>query len=825
MFYMSYLNKSCFFLLIFFFFNSAFSQKIIVIDSESGKSISNVTVFGKKSMKSMISDKNGNLELDIFSSNDTLVFGHLSYDNLITQKKSIKGSVVSLNPAAQALKEVILSVARSRESKEKISKKVSVLNSVDVELNVPQTSADLLTYASGVRVQKSQGGGGSPAIRGFEANRILLVVDGVRMNNAIYRSGHLQNSLTISPYSLERTEIIYGPSSVGYGSDALGGVIHYFTKTPKFNNQKKWSINGLSSYNTRLKNKVQNFDIEHNSKLWASYTNFSFSNFGDIVMGSNRNHGFESWGLDYHYLDQEKFNESIILNTDPKTQKGTSYDQFDFLQKFNFKLSEFSNLVLNFQKSKSSNINRYDKLNELKEGVYKYAEWYYGPQDRTLASVQIKSSRKNKLSDSRKILFAYQKIKESRHARRFNQLLKSNQLEKLDVFSLNIDLQKVLSNNSSLAYGFELVNNSVYSNAYLQSFNVLSDLSLNETNRVFETPTRYPSQRGSYNTSAMYYEIRKDLSQNSNINIGMRYTNTHLEAKWDDNEIIKAKLNDVTTTNSSLTTSIGLVYRTNDQWKINANFSGGFRSPNIDDIGKIREQKGILSVPNSSLKPEYAYNSEIGISNFSEKTRSGFSLNVYYTHISKHIMRDFFEVLDDTSTTDSKTILFYNEEVTTMANVNKGNGYIYGSTLDIKKSLNKSVILNGNITYTYGKNTELDQFIPSISPLFGRLSLNFKYDKSESEISYKFSGSKSPDKYSLGGEDGLEETPIAYDLKYGFHGMPSWGVFKISSSYIFSKKLKTILILDNLFDIHYREFASGISAPGRNLNIVLSYRF
>ena len=408
---MSCLNKTCFFLLIFFFFNSAFSQKIIVIDSESGKSISNVTVFGKKSMKSMISDKNGNLELDIFSSNDTLVFGHLSYDNLITQKKSIKGSVVSLNPAAQALKEVILSVARSRESKEKISKKVSVLNSVDVELNVPQTSADLLTYASGVRVQKSQGGGGSPAIRGFEANRILLVVDGVRMNNAIYRSGHLQNSLTISPYSLERTEIIYGPSSVGYGSDALGGVIHYFTKTPKFNNQKKWSINGLSSYNTRLKNKVQNFDIEHNSKLWASYTNFSFSNFGDIVMGSNRNHGFESWGLDYHYLDQEKFNESIILNTDPKTQKGTSYDQFDFLQKFNFKLSEFSNLVLNFQKSKSSNINRYDKLNELKEGVYKYAEWYYGPQDRTLASVQIKSSRKNKLSDSRKILFAYQKLR------------------------------------------------------------------------------------------------------------------------------------------------------------------------------------------------------------------------------------------------------------------------------------------------------------------------------------------------------------------------------------------------------------------------------
>ena len=822
---MSYFNKLSLLLFFLIFTNFCFSQKVFIIDADNGNKIVNATVFSKQNLKSVISNINGEVDLSSFSSNDSLVFGHISYKNLITQKKSIKGSIVSLQPAAHALNEVVLSVARSKESKEKISKKVSVLSSDELMLNNPQTSADLLTYTSGIRVQKSQGGGGSPSIRGFEANRILLVIDGVRMNNAIYRSGHLQNSITISPYSLERTEIIYGPSSVGYGSDALGGVIHYFTKTPRLNNTEKWIINGLSSYNTRLKNSVQNFDIEHSSKRWASYTNFSFSKFGDIIMGSNRNHGFESWGLDNHSLNPERFNESSISNNDPKVQKHTGYEQFDFLHKFNFKLTEFSNMVLNFQKSQSSKINRYDKLNEMNEEAYKFAEWYYGPQDRTLASVKIKSSRKNKLSDSRKILFAYQKIKESRHARKFNQLLRTNQLEKLDIFSLNIDLQKILSNNSSIAYGFEFAANNVYSDAYQQKFIVLSDMILSETNKIFETPTRYPSAKGSYNTSAIYYEIRKDISQNSNINIGMRYTNTHLEAKWDDNEIIKAKLNDVTTTNSSLTTSIGFVYRPKNKWKLNANFSSGFRSPNIDDIGKIREQKGILSVPNSSLKPEYAYNSEIGISNFSDKTKSGFSLNVYYTHISKHIMRDFFEVIDDETTSDSKTILFDNEEVITMANVNRGNGYIYGSTLDFRKTFTKNLYLKGNVSYTFGKNTKLNQFIPSISPVFGRLTLNLSHVKSESEISYKFSGSKSPHKYSLGGEDGLEETPVAYDLKYGFHGMPSWGVLKISSSYVFSENLKTTLILDNLFDIHYREFASGISAPGRNLNIVLSYRF
>jgi hemoglobin/transferrin/lactoferrin receptor protein len=55
--------------------------------------------------------------------------------------------------------------------------------------------------------------------------------------------------------------------------------------------------------------------------------------------------------------------------------------------------------------------------------------------------------------------------------------------------------------------------------------------------------------------------------------------------------------------------------------------------------------------------------------------------------------------------------------------------------------------------------------------------------------------------------------------------MPSWGIFKLSSSYEISNNLKATLIFDNIFDIHYREFASGISSPGRNLNIVLEHKF
>ena len=237
---MSYLARYfvSFFLLLIC--NIGYSQKIIIIDNTNNLPVPNVTVFGKQSSKSLISDNKGIVNLEGFDKKDTLIIGHVSYKSieLIINTLSNK-TTVFLEPKTLVLSEVILSVARNKENRKKISKQVSLITKKDLKLDLPQTSADLLNYASGVRVQKSQGGGGSPVIRGFEANRVLLVVDGVRMNNAIYRSGHLQNSITVNPNSLERTEVIYGPSSVGYGSDALGGVVHFYTKTPKMNDTKK----------------------------------------------------------------------------------------------------------------------------------------------------------------------------------------------------------------------------------------------------------------------------------------------------------------------------------------------------------------------------------------------------------------------------------------------------------------------------------------------------------------------------------------------------------------------------------------------------------
>ena len=113
--------------------------------------------------------------------------------------------------------------------------------------------------------------------------------------------------------------------------------------------------------------------------------------------------------------------------------------------------------------------------------------------------------------------------------------------------------------------------------------------------------------------------------------------------------------------------------------------------------------------------------------------------------------------------------------------------------------------------------------MPSISPIFGSISGEYNNNKIKISALYKFSGDKSPDNYSLGGEDGLEETPLIIENIEGvrYAGTPKWSDFSVYTNYDISKDIKIRLALTNIFDNHYRSFASGISAPGRSFQIGL----
>ena len=191
---------------------------------------------------------------------------------------------------------------------------------------------------------------------------------------------------------IERVEVVYGSSSVGYGSDALGGVVHYYTKNPLINNEKKIRTQLSSDFSTANNSYINSISTELSFKKWASLTSLSYSDFGDIRMGRNRTHGYENWGLNFLYSlnNRNTYSPDPVINLNPSIQKNTDYNQIDLLQKFLFKLNAENQLVVNFQYSNSSDIPRYDKLVENRNGFLRYAEWYYGPQKRLLFSPQLK---------------------------------------------------------------------------------------------------------------------------------------------------------------------------------------------------------------------------------------------------------------------------------------------------------------------------------------------------------------------------------------------------------------------------------------------------
>jgi hemoglobin/transferrin/lactoferrin receptor protein len=273
-----------------------------------------------------------------------------------------------------------------------------------------------LAKIPGVKVQKTQFGGGSPVLRGMEANRILLVVDGVRMNNAIYRKGHLQNSITVSPSMLDKTEVLFGPSSVIYGSDALGGVIHYYTRKPQISDRPNVNLEFLGRYSTVNNENTFNAAVELQFEKIASFTSISHSKFGDLQMGKLRPHGFDDWGLQYEYSDNTDtyYNAEPVLNSDPSVQRNVGYQQTDFLQKLFIPLEKGNDLMFNLQYSSSSKINRFDKLTERRDDKLRFAEWHYGPQDRLLFSTQFNVDANKKWLDKGSFTAAYQNIKESR---------------------------------------------------------------------------------------------------------------------------------------------------------------------------------------------------------------------------------------------------------------------------------------------------------------------------------------------------------------------------------------------------------------------------
>lgn len=663
-------------------------------------------------------------------------------------------------------------------------------------INQQANTADILTASGQVFVQKSQLGGGSPVIRGFEASRVLLMVDGIRINSAIFRAGHLQNIITVDNMILDRVEINYGPSSTMYGSDALGGVVNLFTKNPILNTNASWKTNGnavLRYANGQNENR-QHIDVNIANNKWAYLTSFTNSNFGDLRQGNNRLAAYPDFGKRLFYVTNT--NGVDIANDNSANvniQKITGYTQTDLLQKIMYKPLANVEHLLNIQLSNSSNINRYDRLTETSKGLPTNAEWYYGPQVRNMVGYKYSASALKGYFQELTVNTSYQHLEESRISRKFKSSNKDFRIENVDIIGVNADLLHQ-QKNGDLHFGLESYYNMVKSTAYRNNINTSARSAI--TTRYSDGPTNMAYQ-------ALYLQQTKYLDAHWVLNEGIRFNMVQLNAQFKDTSLMHFPFTEAKQSNAAFTGNIGLAYNAEDGYRLTFGLSSGFRAPNIDDLTKVFDTKtGYVVVPNKDLKPEYTYNAEINLSRNTNSFSWGASL--FYTWFKNALVADKF-------TWNGESKINYQGVLSDVyATQNKAKAVVYGFNVNGRLRIMDNTDIAGTYTYTKGTYNDGVKEMPldHIPPSYGRLGIKHGNEKWNAEVFSVFNGWKRIADYNLNGED--NEIYATKD------GMPSWTTINFASYYTPTKKLSLGFQIENITDLNYRYFASGISAVGRN---------
>jgi hemoglobin/transferrin/lactoferrin receptor protein len=720
-----------------------------------------------------------------------------NYINAQTEKDSTK---------EVALKEVVVSGSKFAERKKNIVQKIDIIKAKDLSQMNAQSVGDALLNTGEVFVQKSQQGGGSPVLRGFEASRIQLSIDGIRMNNAIYRAGHLQNSMTVDNNALDRIEVLSGPASTIHGSDALGGVILMKTRDAKFASSRKVELTGTNAlirYSTANQEKTANLGVNWGNNKFASYTNFTYSKFEDLMTGKNGVDSIMNLWKKKFIVEQINGMDSMVTNPEPYKMVSSGFSQIDVLQKLAYQYDSKTRHGINFQLSSSSDLPRYDRLSETSGGVAKNAEWYYGPQFRTLLAYTFDKTKMGWFFQEMNLNVNNQMIEESRNNRGYKKTTIAHRIENVNVTGYNFALRHKDDVNE-LTVGTDGQMNKLKSTAHKTDINTL-----------VETPidTRYPDGKNRMNLMGLFYQhVLKLADGKVVINDGLRFNMTKLHSTIKDTAIALRNFPnlDLKQKNSALTGNIGIAFMPSDALRFTANYSTGFRSPNFDDLTKIFESNNSqLIIPNTKLKPEYTNNVELGIAYAGDN----FSLNSYgfYTNFKNAA------VLGKTTYEGKDSVLYSGNLVPVYSMQNKAKAFLYGGGMNATYRPEIHFSIYGNVNYTFGRYNQDTILIPldHIPPVTGRLGVKYETKIWYAEVYSQYNGKKKLYDYNLAGEDNLP-----YATPYG---SPSWMTMNLRAGAMIVPNVQLQFGVENILDRNYRYFASGMSAPGRN--IVLAIRF
>ena len=640
----------------------------VIRDQKTNEPISDVHISVINSSMGTITDKEGRFVLQRVNTNSVQV--RISAIGYTTIEQAVEVDVqelqIVLMPSIILLNNAVTVTAQRNERLTfDVPESITSVSRVQMEQQAPRSTPEALMYETGVWIQKTNHGGGSPIIRGLVGNQVLLLVDGIRLNNATYRYGPNQYLSTIDPGLIERIEVTRGSGSVLYGSDALGGVVQVISKTPSFSSNGfhvggkatgKWMSGGMEQ--------SARAEVDLASKQIAFIGGYSTRNFGDIVAGS---------GLG--------------------TLTPTGYNERSGDAKLLVRAGASGLFSAAFQHLTQHNVPRYDQVTQ---GGYSF--YNFDPQVRHLSYLRWEHSTESPWLQSFKVTSSLNRSIEGIISQKNN----SSDIKKQrdEVYTMGL-VAEVISHpklnwhaQSGVEYYFDKVNSEAF---------VINSITNEEA-----------SQRGSYadgSTSsnlALFTNHQFDLHK-FQFSAGTRFNMVTVSVI--DNVFGNQKINP-----DALVGNVGVMYKLHRKLHAIGSINTGFRAPNIDDMSKFGTlEANVFEIPSAQLSPERSLNIESGFKFSSQKL--SWTVTAYQTKL--------FDLIDRVGTTYNESDTFEGRKVYQKQNV--GEAIVRGVEADLEANIIQSLSVFGNLTYTHGENVTKQEPMRRIPPLFGRTGFRYSH--------------------------------------------------------------------------------------------------
>lgn len=492
----------------------------------------------------------------IIPPNDTLVFQNTILNEVAVTATRVESKIFSL-PAT-----------------------ISAVNNTYFNTHVSRSTPELLMGTAGVFVQKTNHGGGSPFVRGLTGNQILLLIDGIRLNNSTFRYGPNQYFNTIDPFSLSRLEILKGEGSVAYGSDALGGTIQAFTQNPKFDSGLHGSFYGrIGTQNIEQTGRAE---LSYGTKKVALLADFTLRNFGDLPGGK-----------------------------DTGIQKHSGYGE----QMGNFKV------IFKLKNAELTAANQYFEANDVpvyhKIQLENFLVNQFALQRRNLSYLKYETKLNNPFLSQLNGIVSVQNSKEIRESQKNGSQTITKENDQINTFGLSLNIKSKLSKQWNASSGIEIYQDAIQS----EKINIM----INSTN---EGRGLYPD--GSTAASYAIYTLHTFSLNKWQFSGGYRFNMIGLSIKDET-------LGENALKFSSAVPNASISYFATNRSHIYTRYSRGFRAPNIDDMGTLGIVDFRYEVPAYDLNPEYADNLELGYKYQSDPIT--LTSSIFYSKLSNLITR------------------------------------------------------------------------------------------------------------------------------------------------------------------------------------------